>query len=434
MNPKETQKKSTSKIEVAKLEEKLQKQWYSPEFIQALPKTDLHVHIDGSLRIPTLIELAKEYKVELPSYEEEGLREEVFKDRYNSLVEYLRGFQYTCAVLQTPEALERVSYELAMDNLAEGVLYIEPRFAPQLHINDGLNMEQVLLSVNRGLKRAQDEYNSQEEVRSGEKPGFAYGIIVCAMRMFSEVFSTYYKTILKAHPYTPRKKIFGMASLELAQAAVKIKREYDLPIVGFDLAGQENGYPAEDHEDAYDFCHKNFLKKTVHAGEAYGPESIFQAITNLHADRLGHGYHLFSPWLIDNKSIPDKARYVKELAEYIADRRVTIELCLTSNIQTNPNLKKLSHHALGDMLKSRLSVSLCTDNRTVSNTTVTDEILLAIEHFHLLPKDLKHIIIYGFKRSFFYPSYIEKRNYVRRIIDFYEKVERDFSIDEHSCD
>ncbi|RME83122.1 MAG: adenosine deaminase family protein [Planctomycetota bacterium] len=402
--------------------------WYSKELIEALPKTDLHVHLDGSIRLSTLIELAKDQGVELPSYDEEGLKELVFKERYSSLAEYLEGFKYTVAVMQNPEALERIAYELAIDNMAEGVCYIEPRFAPQLHMNDQMAMEEVLISVNRGLKMAQDELNSQEEIRKGEKPRFEYGIIVCALRMFTEAFSPYYSTIIKAHPYSSPKKVFAMASLELAHAAVKIKREYDLPIVGFDLAGQERGYPAEDHREAYDYCHKNFLKKTVHAGEAYGPESIFQAITDLHADRIGHGYHLFSPWLIDNPAITDKARYIRELAEYIADRRITIEVCLTSNVQTNPNLKKLSHHAFGDMFRERLSISLCTDNRTVSNTTVTNEILLAIQNFHLQPKDLKHIIIYGFKRSFFHPSYIRKRNYVRQIIDYYDKVAQDFGI------
>lgn len=406
--------------------------WYSKELIQALPKTDLHVHLDGSLRISTLIELAKEQGVELPSYEEEGLKELVFKDRYSNLGEYLEGFKYTVAVLRTPEALERAAYELAMDSFAEGVRYIEPRFAPQLHMHDSMSMEEVLISVNRGLKAAKNEINSREEIRSGKEPKFEYGIIVCALRMFHEGFSPYYETILKAHPYTPRKKIFAMASLELAQAAIRIKQEYGLPIVGFDLAGQEKGYPAEDHEEAYDFCHKNFLKKTVHAGEAYGPESIFQAITHLHADRIGHGYHLFSSWLIDNPNIKDKAKYVRDLAEYIADRRITIEVCLSSNIQTNPHLKKLSHHTFGDMFQRRLSVTLCTDNRTVSHTTVSKEILLAIENFHLRPRDLKHIVIYGFKRSFYPGSYLEKRSYVRQVIDYYEKIERDFGIGETS--
>lgn len=400
----------------------------SDDFIRRLPKTDLHVHLDGSIRPSTIIEIAQEQGIDLPSYTEEGLRETVFKDRYASLAEYLKGFQYTTAVLQTPEALERAAYELALDNQQEGVRYIEPRFAPQLHVNEKQDLKAVLWAVHRGLKRAKDEFNSKPEVRRANEPPFEYGIIVCALRMFNEHFSDYYKAFLRLHRYTPHKTVFAMASVELAQAAVAIRDEYGLPIVGFDLAGQENGYPAEDHYEAYQFAHKNFIKKTVHAGEAYGPESIFQAITDLYADRIGHGYHLLSAWLIDNPAIHDKSSYVRKLAEYIADRRVTVEVCLTSNLQTNPMLRTLSEHAFRDMRKLRISTTFCTDNRTVSNTTVSKELKLAQEAFRLTPRDLKHIVIYGFKRSFFPGNYLEKRSYVRRVIDFYNRVEEEFGL------
>ncbi len=404
------------------------------EFIAALPKTDLHVHIDGSLRLGTLIELAKDRKVTLPSFTEEGLKDTVFKERYTSLAEYLHGFAFTCAVLQDEEALEQVAYELAWDNINEGVRYIEPRFAPQLHMHPDLDIERVLLSVHRGFKRAKDEFNRTDAVRTGQEPGFEYGIIVCAMRYFNEHFSKYYASMMKVHPYAPERSIYGMASLELARATVGIKREYGLPIVGFDLAGREDGYPAEDHTQAYAYAHKHFLKKTVHAGEAYGPESIFQAITDLHADRIGHGFNLFSPWTIGDRSIRDKQAYIQELSEYIADRRITIEVCITSNLQTNPNLKSIDHHAFGEMLRHKLSATFCTDNRLVSNTTMTAELMLAVKHFGLSANDLKHCIIYGFKRSFFPGSYLEKRNYVRGIIDYYESVERTFGIvKEHSA-
>jgi adenosine deaminase len=403
------------------------------EFIAALPKTDLHVHLDGSLRLSSLIALAKDRGVELPSYSEEGLKETVFKERYASLPEYLHGFAFTCAVLQDEDALEQAAYELAVDNIEEGVRYIEPRFAPQLHTHQELSTENVLLAVHRGLKRAKDEYNRSEAVLSGSEPRFEYGIIVCAMRYFNEHFSPYFSNLLKVHPYAPERSLYGMASLELARATVGIKREYGLPIVGFDLAGREDGYPAEDHVKAYSYAHKNFLKKTVHAGEAYGPESIFQAITDLNADRIGHGFNLFSPWSIEDPSIKDKQAYIHELSEYIADRRITIEVCITSNLQTNPNLKSIDHHAFGEMLKHKLSTTFCTDNRLVSNTTVTNELMLAVKHFHLTPRDLKHCIIYGFKRSFFPGSYLEKRRYVRSIIDYYEAVENTFGIGDGSA-
>jgi adenosine deaminase len=395
------------------------------DFILKVPKTDLHVHLDGSIRPATLIELARSRGIVLPSYTEEGLRETVFKDRYASLSEYLKGFQYTTAVLQDPEALEQAAYELAVDNQLEGVRYIEPRFAPQLHINDKQDVKTVLWAVHRGLKRAKDEFNTRPGVRTGDEPPFEYGVITCAMRMFGDGFSNYYDAFLRVHRYAPRKRVFAMASLELAQAVIALRDEYGIPIVGFDLAGQENGYPAEDHIEAYQYAHKNFLKKTVHAGEAYGPESIFQAITDLYADRVGHGYHLLSAWLIDNSAIHDKNSYIRRLAEYIADRRITIEVCLTSNLQTNPMLRTLSEHAFRDMRKLRISTTICTDNRTVSNTTVSKEIELAVSNFNLSPNDLKHILIYGFKRSFFPGTYLEKRRYVRQVIDYYLRLERE---------
>lgn len=397
------------------------------EFLERLPKSDLHVHLDGSVRLSTLIELAKERKVELPSYTVEGLKETVFKDLYGSLGEYLQGFAYLTAVLQDEEALERVSYEFALDNQAEGVRYVEPRFAPQLHINEHLDVKRVMWAVHKGLKRGRDQFNARPEVREGLEPGFEYGIIACAMRMFTPEFGPYFKQFLDVHRFTPRKRAFAMASLELAQAVVAIRNEYGLPIVGFDLAGQENGYPAVDHQEAYQFVHKNFMKKTVHAGEAYGPESIFQAITDLHADRIGHGYHLLSAWLLESNSIVDKHGYIRDLAQYIADRRITIEICLSSNLQTNPMLKSIGDHAFRDMQKLRLSTTFCTDNRTVSSTTVTNEIELAVRHFNLTRRDLRHHVIYGFKRSFFPGNYLAKRAYVRRIIDYYEQIEREFA-------
>ncbi|PJF33720.1 MAG: adenosine deaminase family protein, partial [Phototrophicales bacterium] len=159
----------------------------------------------------------------------------------------------------------------------------------------------------------------------------------------------------------------------------------------------------------------------VHAGEAYGPESIFQAITELHADRIGHGYYLFDTSKIENKEISNKTRYVEELSQYIAERRVTIEVNLTSNLQTNASLKSIKDHSFRQMVEHELSTTICTDNRTVSKTTVSNEILLALANFDIHPKQLKNIIVYGFKRSFFPDSYSQKRRYVRQCIDYYEK-------------
>jgi adenosine deaminase len=394
-------------------------------FVRALPKTDLHVHLDGSLRLPSLIEMARARGVELPSFTEDGLRELVFKPRYASLAEYLEGFRYTTAVLQDPEGLERAAYELALDNAAEGVRYVEVRFAPQLHLSETMDVAAVCGAVDRGLARAAALVNAQPDVRDGVEPPFRYGMIVCAMRMFAAGMSRWFQQLLSVHRDMPADHLGGLASYELARAAVRARDDHGLPIVGFDLAGLENGYPAIDHVEAYRFVHRHFMKKTVHAGEAYGPESIFQAITALHADRIGHGCHLFSPALIRAERVADRETYVRNLAEYIADRRITLEVCITSNLQTNPDLCDARDHVLREMLEHALSVTLCTDNRLVSSTTVTREIMLAVEAFDLDRQALKNLIVYGFKRSFYPGTYLEKRGYVRQAIDRYEQLERE---------
>jgi adenosine deaminase len=399
----------------------------SKEFIEKIPKTDLHLHLDGSLRLSTLIELAKENGVKLPAYDEKGLRRLVFKSKYSSLTEYLKGFMYTTAVLQTESALERVGYELAQDNQNEGVRYIEVRFAPQLHQSVRMSCIDVMAALNRGLDRAKIEFNSRAEVKNGAEPPFEYGIIACAMRMFDYGFSEYFDTLLNVHAHSERKWIFSLASQELVRAAVEAKTKLKLPIVGFDLAGAEAGYPAEDHAQAYALAHKHFLKKTVHAGEAYGPESIFQAITDLHADRIGHAVYLFDADMIKSPEIKDKKAYIANLVQFIADRRITIEVCLTSNLQTNPAIRDLAEHSFKLMRKAKLSVTFCTDNRTVSQTTVSAEILKAVQAFSITPRELKNFVIYGFKRSFFPGTYIKKREYVHQIIEYYEKIEKEYS-------
>jgi adenosine deaminase len=398
----------------------------SKEFIEQIPKTDLHLHLDGSLRLSTLIELARENGIKLPAYSEAELHHLVFKDKYDSLTDYLKGFAYTTAVLQTESALERVGYELAQDNQKEGVRYIEVRFAPQLHQNSRMSSIEVMAALNRGLARAKEEFNTCARVKKGEEPPFEYGIIACAMRMFDFGYSEYFDTLLNVHAHSERKWIFSLASQELVRAAVEAKTQFKLPIVGFDLAGAEAGYPAEDHAQAYALAHKNFLKKTVHAGEAYGPESIFQAITDLHADRLGHAVYLFDENMIKSPEIKDKKAYIANLVQFIADRRITIEVCLTSNLQTNPAIRDLAEHSFRHMRKAKLSATFCTDNRTVSQTTVSAEILKAVQAFSITPRELKNFVIYGFKRSFFPGTYIKKREYVHQIIEYYEKIEKQF--------
>ncbi|HNV44809.1 MAG TPA: adenosine deaminase family protein, partial [Exilispira sp.] len=182
--------------------------WYNEKFLKEIPKTDLHVHLDGSLRLSTLIELAKEQKVELPSYTEEGLRELVFKPSYKNLDEYLQGFNYTCAVMRDLQSIQRISYELAYDCFEEGVRYIEVRFAPQLLMNDLLDFEDIVKAVDDGLRKARSEIN---KLVKDDEPEFDYGIIICAMRFCNENFSPYYKQFFKMHKYTSLRDTIKLA-------------------------------------------------------------------------------------------------------------------------------------------------------------------------------------------------------------------------------
>ena len=385
------------------------------QFIRGIPKTDLHLHLDGSLRLATLIEMAKAEHLKLPSYEETGLNELVFKDRYANLGEYLAGFAYTVGVLQTQENLERAAFELAEDSHTEGVRYIEVRFAPQLHISHATEISAIVKAVNRGLEKAKKHLNAS--ISENDMP-FEYGIILCAMRRFNRHMSPYYEQLINRAGKTNLRYTYTRASLGLVKEAVKLRDE-GLPIVGFDLAGEEAGYPAVHHKEAFEFSHKHFLRKTVHAGEAYGPESIFQAITECHANRIGHGTFLFSEDAI-------KPKYIARLSEYIANQRITIEVCPTSNLQTIPEFQSLDEHPIQLMVDNGLSVSISTDNRLVSHTSVTDELLLCNKYLKLTDSQFRDLVLAGFKRSFFPGPYSEKRAYVRRAIDLYDRLARQY--------
>jgi adenosine deaminase len=395
------------------------------DLIRRLPKTDLHVHLDGSLRLRTVIELARERKIPLPSETEEGLKELVFRPRYRDLGEYLEGFRYTVAVLNDPEALERAAFELCEDAWNEGVCYLEPRFAPQLHVRPGFEMADVVRAVDRGLRRAAAQFNASEAVTAQGAPPFAAGMILCALRFFDRAFSAGYGRFFAALPMAPLDEVYAAASLEVARSAAHLRHEEGLLVVGVDLAGREKDYPAGDHRVAYQVAHEAFLGKTVHAGEDYGPESIFQAIGDCHADRVGHGTWLFDHTKIHDPRITDGKSYVERLAQFIADKRITIEVCLTSNQQTVPELADdLRKHPFGEMRKRRLSTTFCTDNRLVSHTTVSGEIARAVEAFGLTAREVRDILIYGFKRSFYPGTYLEKRKYVRQVIDYSDRINR----------
>ena len=398
---------------------------YSAEFIKEMPKSDLHLHLDGSLRLDSLIEMAKRTGTKLPADSVEGLKHLVFKEKYNNLAEYLHCFQYTCAVLRDMENLERAAYELAIDNQLEGVNYIEVRFAPQLLIDlpNGIDFDRVMHAVNNGLKRAMQEYNASEVVQAGHKPPFAYGIINCAMRMFGDKgFSPYYTNLFQLMRDFAPMDVIKLAAMELVRASVRLRDEEGMPIVGLDLAGQESGYPASKFKEVYEYAHQHFLLKTLHAGEAYGAESVFEAITECYADRIGHGYSMFIPEMISDSDISDKAAYIRNLASYIADKRIAIEVCLTSNLQTNPAITDIKQHKFKDMLDNRIATVICTDNRLVSNTTVSKEYQLALDNFDIPLKRLKDMVAYGFKKSFFPGTYVEKREYAKQCLEYFDRV------------
>lgn len=404
-------------------------------FLKEIPKTDVHLHLDGSLRLTTLIELAQKNNVALPFYDEENLRNAVFPDHYEDLPSYLRGFRYTCAVMQKAEDLTRISYELAQDCITEGVRYIEVRFAPQLHMTE-LSFDEVLRAVNDGLSRAQEEFLQSDSVVIHQEPPFYYGIICCALRMFDENASGWYGSFFKNFLGDNPKEIYAFASYELARNAVRCRDELQIPIVGLDLAGSEHGYRAKDHTKAFLYGHHNLMRSTVHAGEAYHAASIFEALTDLHADRIGHALNLFDLKMLkedypeEYNLPPDK--FLEHLINYIAERRLTIEVCVSSNLQTRPD-KTIETHPIWDMFRRKLSVTICTDNRLISNTSICKEMRLLVDTdpdlFNV--KQIRRCCTYGFKRSFLSLPYLEKRSYVRECIDFFNKIATKHGLEEY---
>ncbi len=343
----------------------------SDELIRELPKVDLHCHLDGSLRVETIWELAQDRKVLLPVQSLEELRQ-FFKpeNAAANLVEYLKRFEYTLGVLQDAEALARTAYELALDAAAEHVLYLEVRYSPVLHTRKGLKLTQVMNAVLDGLAKAEREADIKT------------GVIVCGIRNIS--------------PET---------SLRLAELAVAYKHQ---GVVGFDLAGTEDHYPARDHSEAFYLIRKNNINCTVHAGEAYGPDSIKQALHNLNTHRIGHGVRL---------------KEDGDLLNYVNDHRIPLEICLSSNMHTGA-VKSLEAHPLRFYYDWGLRVTVNTDNRLFSDTTVTKEYLLACQTYGLTLQDLKNLIIMGFKSSFM--PYKTKVSLLDRVLKILRKTQTPF--------
>jgi adenosine deaminase len=266
----------------------------SRDLVVRAPKVLLHEHLDGGLRPQTLVELARECGYgELPTKEPQALAEWFARGAARgSLPLYLEGFRHTIALMQTAQALERVAFEFVEDMAQDGVVYAEVRFAPHFHTQGGLGLDGVMESVTRGLQRGMAQY----PVR--------VGLIVCAMRNLS-----------------------SMLSMQMAELAVAWRSR---GCVGFDLAGEEAGHPAKHHIDAFQLAKRMNFSITIHAGESFGPESIWQALQYCGAHRIGHGTRLIEDMVIHEGRVLSMG----PLAQYVLDHRVPIEICLSSNIHT----------------------------------------------------------------------------------------------------
>jgi adenosine deaminase len=314
--------------------------------LRQLPKAELHCHLDGSVRPSTLLELGREARVQMPKHTPEELAEFMRVDDARTLEDYLRRFDVTVSVMQTEEALERIAYELAEDASEDGVRYIEVRNAPILNVVHGMTLVQAIEAPLRGLRRAEKDF------------GIIGRFIVIALRNF-----------------TPED------SLEMAQLAVEFKNE---GVVAFDLAGGEKGNPAARHVAAFRYAREHDLAVTVHAGEGDGAESIREAVHVCGANRIGHGTRLIED---------------AELTQYVNDRRIALEVCLTSNVQTRV-ADSYEAHPLREYFDRGLNVTLNTDNRLMSGTTLTDEFVHAAEHLGFTVDELAGIALNGFESAF----------------------------------
>jgi len=330
------------------------------EVFQALPKTDLHVHLDGSLRPSTIVDLGQEQGVPLPADTPEGIEAAIGAgSSFGSLVEYLRGFSVTLSVLQTEEALERVAFELAEDAHRENVRYMEVRYAPLLHTQRGLRLTRVVEAVLDGLRRARETY------------GIKSNVILCGIRNISSA-----------------------SSYEMAELCVAYKGR---GVVGFDLAGAEANFPAKHHREAFQLVRDNNINCTIHAGEAYGPESIAQAIHVCGAHRIGHGCRL---------------REDGDLLHYVTDHRIALECCPSSNVQTGA-VHSLDRHPLKLYFDLGVRVTINTDNRLITKTTVSDELYRVHTELKVPFEDMKHMIVAGFKSAFL--PFHDKQAALRRV-------------------
>lgn len=343
----------------------------SKERLKRLPKVELHCHLDGSIRISTMIDLAQKENISLPSMDEEELTKMIVigKNR-GTLEDYLKRFDYTLSVMQTPSSLKRTSYELIEDVSKENVKYIEIRYSPILHTKQGMTISESVEAVREGLKQGEKDFGVQS------------GIIVCGIRNISPA-----------------------VSLKLADLTVQYKNK---GVVGFDLAGAEENFPAKDHKEAFYMILNHNINATIHAGEAFGPRSIHQAIHYCGAHRIGHGTRL---------------KEDKDLMQYVNDHRIPLEICLTSNWQTR-SIRSLKYHPIKYYYDQGIRVTLNTDNRLMSGTTLTDEFKLANSLFGFSLHDFREFTVMAAKSAF-----MPHKNRVQLLHDISVEMEQEFNLE-----
>ena len=349
------------------------------DIIKEVPKVLLHDHLDGGLRPETIIDLAKEinYK-KLPTKDPAELSDWFFRGaNKGSLVEFLQGFEHTCAVMQTAESLEIIAYEMMEDMAKDGVCYVETRFAPVLHLEKGLHNEDVVNAVLAGLEKGKSDF------------GVGYGLILCAMRNMTN-------------------------SLEIAELAVNYKNQ---GVVGFDLAGEEGGFPPKKHLDAFQFIKRENFNITIHAGEAFGKESIWQAIQYCGSHRIGHATRLKEDIVFDDNG---DILSLGDLAQYILDKRIPLEICLLSNVHTGA-VDKIENHPFIRLYNAKYRVFLNTDDRLMSNTTLTKEYIIASDLFDINLDDIEKLNLNAMKSAFI--PHEERLHYIYNVIKpGYQKI------------
>ncbi|GFJ91250.1 adenosine deaminase [Phytohabitans rumicis] len=326
------------------------------EDIVKAPKALLHDHLDGGLRPATIVELAAEVGHELPHSDPDELgRWFVAAADSGSLERYLETFAHTVAVMQTEPALRRVAAECALDLAADGVVYAEVRFAPEQHLSRGLTLEQVVEAVLEGFAEG-------AELAAGTGRPVRIGTLLTAMR-------------------------HAARSQEIAELAVRYR---DTGVVGFDIAGAEAGFPPTRHLDAFEYLQRENFHFTIHAGEAFGLPSIWQAIQWCGADRLGHGVRIVDDITGDS---------LGRLAAYVRDKRIPLELCPSSNVQTGA-APSIAEHPIGLLRDLRFRVTVNTDNRLMSGTSMSREMALLVEAFGYGWAELQWFTINAMKSAF----------------------------------